>query len=42
MVIILVGNKTDLRDKQEVSSMEAKKFAKNEGIFFEETSALAN
>ena len=42
VVIVLVGNKVDLRDYQVVSTADAKKWAKNEGIYFEETSALTN
>ena len=42
MVIMLVGNKTDLKDRQAVSTSEGKKLAKEEGLLFEETSALTN
>lgn len=35
VVIVLVGNKVDLRDYQVVSTADAKKWAKNEGIYFE-------
>ena len=35
VVIVLVGNKLDLRDYQVVSTADAKKWAKNEGIYFE-------
>jgi len=38
-LIILIGNKTDLADKREVSTEEGEKFAKQNGIFFMETSA---
>jgi len=38
-LIILIGNKTDLGDKREVSTEEGERFAKENGIFFMETSA---
>lgn len=38
--VILVGNKCDLDDKREVSYEEALSFSKEEGILFNETSAL--
>ena len=37
--IILIGNKTDLEDKREVTFQEGEEFAKNNGLFFLETSA---
>ena len=40
ILIILVGNKTDLEDKREVSTDKNKKKAKQYGIAFCETSAL--
>ena len=40
ILIILVGNKTDLEDKREVSTDEGEKKAKQYGIAFCETSAL--
>ncbi|KAK4772467.1 hypothetical protein SAY86_014242 [Trapa natans] len=40
IVIILVGNKTDLGDQRAVSTEDAKEFAEKEGLFFLETSAL--
>ena len=38
--VMLVGNKSDLRHKREVSLEEAKQFADDNGLFFIETSAL--
>lgn len=38
-VFILVGNKTDLEHKREVSQEEAKRFAADNGLYFIETSA---
>ena len=38
--MLLVGNKSDLEDKREVSFEEAQEFAKNKGMEFIETSAL--
>ncbi|KAJ8765738.1 hypothetical protein K2173_014860 [Erythroxylum novogranatense] len=40
IVIILIGNKTDLEDERAVSTEDAKEFAQKEGLFFLETSAL--
>lgn len=40
IVIMLVGNKTDLADQRAVSTEDAKEFAQKEGLFFLETSAL--
>ncbi|CAL0304719.1 unnamed protein product [Lupinus luteus] len=40
VVIILVGNKSDLKDVREVSIAEGKALAEEEGLFFMETSAL--
>ena len=40
MVIVIVGNKADLRSIQVVSTTEGKSLAKELGCFFEETSAL--
>ncbi|KAD7478470.1 hypothetical protein E3N88_01606 [Mikania micrantha] len=40
IVIILVGNKSDLEDQRVVSTEDAKEFAQTEGLFFLETSAL--
>ncbi|KAJ4966823.1 hypothetical protein NE237_018672 [Protea cynaroides] len=40
IVIILIGNKTDLEDQRAVSTEDAKEFAEKEGLFFLETSAL--
>ena len=37
--IILIGNKIDLEDKREVTFQEGEEFAKNNGLFFLETSA---
>lgn len=39
-VVLLVGNKSDLRYDREVSEEEGKQFAKEKGLFFIETSAL--
>ena len=38
--IILVGNKADLKDKREVTFMEASRFAQENDIMFAETSAV--
>ena len=38
-VILLVGNKTDLEDKREVSKEEGKKFSSENRMYFMETSA---
>lgn len=40
IVIILIGNKTDLEDQRAVPTEDAKEFAEKEGLFFLETSAL--
>ncbi|CAN8236829.1 unnamed protein product [Cochlearia groenlandica] len=40
IVIILVGNKSDLEDQRAISTEDAKEFAEKEGLFFLETSAL--
>ncbi|WOK97040.1 ras-related protein RABA5a-like [Canna indica] len=40
VVIILVGNKTDLKDEREVNTEEGKALAEAHGLFFIETSAL--
>ncbi|RKO83165.1 ras-related protein rab-4B-like protein, partial [Blyttiomyces helicus] len=40
VVIVLVGNKLDMEDHREVSFLEANQFAQDEGLMFEETSAL--
>ncbi|RAL46456.1 hypothetical protein DM860_004735 [Cuscuta australis] len=40
IVIILVGNKTDLEGQRAVPTEDAKEFAEKEGLFFLETSAL--
>eukprot|EP00250_Pteridium_aquilinum_P004436 c14648_g1_i1 orf=385-1050(+) len=40
IVIMLVGNKTDLGTLRAVSTEDAKEFAEKEGLFFLETSAL--
>ncbi|OIW01569.1 hypothetical protein TanjilG_09393 [Lupinus angustifolius] len=40
VAIILVGNKSDLKDVREVSIAEGKALAKEEGLIFTETSAL--
>lgn len=40
IVIILVGNKSDLEDQRAISIEDAKEFAEKEGLFFLETSAL--
>jgi len=39
-VVMLVGNKADLRHLRAVSTEEAKEFAEKENIYFMETSAL--
>jgi len=39
MVIILVGNKSDLDSKRQVSTEEGERFAKENGLIFMETSA---
>lgn len=40
VVIILVGNKTDLKDAREVGTAEGKALAEAQGLFLIETSAL--
>lgn len=40
LVIILVGNKTDLESDRDVSTEDAKEYAEKENLFFIETSAL--
>ncbi|WOK97639.1 ras-related protein Rab11D-like [Canna indica] len=40
IVIMLVGNKTDLEDQRAVTTEDAKEFAQKENVFFLETSAL--
>ncbi|KAL5982266.1 Ras-related protein RABA4a [Asimina triloba] len=40
IVIMLVGNKSDLEDQRAVPSEDAKEFSEKEGLFFLETSAL--
>ena len=43
VVITLIGNKIDLEfSERQVTSNEANKFAKNEGLLFFETSAKEN
>lgn len=42
MVIVLVGNKTDLNHSREVDEDEGKTLAETEGLCFMETSALKN
>ncbi|KAK4280704.1 hypothetical protein QN277_012290 [Acacia crassicarpa] len=42
MVVILVGNKSDLSDSRQVEEEEGKKLAEAEGLCFMETSALQN
>jgi Ras-related protein Rab-6A len=42
VVIILVGNKTDLTDRRQVSTEEGEEKAKDLGVLFIETSAKAN
>ncbi|WCJ42064.1 hypothetical protein M5689_022892 [Euphorbia peplus] len=42
MVVVLVGNKSDLTNSREVDEDEGKKFAEMEGLCFTETSALEN
>ena len=39
IVIMLVGNKCDLKDHREVSTEEAKEFAESRSLMFYETSA---
>lgn len=40
IVIILIGNKSDLEEQRAVPTEDAKEFAQKEGLFFLETSAL--
>ncbi|RWW14087.1 hypothetical protein BHE74_00008928 [Ensete ventricosum] len=40
IVIMLVGNKTDLEDQRAVTTEDAREFAQKENLFFLETSAL--
>jgi Ras-related protein Rab-11A len=40
IVIILIGNKSDLEDQQAVPTEDVNEFAQKEGLFFLETSAL--
>ena len=40
ILIYLIGNKSDLEDKRQVSQEEAKKFAEENDLVFYETSAL--
>ncbi|KAH9626311.1 hypothetical protein KSS87_012855 [Heliosperma pusillum] len=40
IVIMLIGNKSDLEDDRAVATEDAKEFAEKEGLFFLETSAL--
>jgi len=40
IIIMLVGNKTDLKQNREVSSEEAKRFAQKSNLLYIETSAL--
>ncbi|KAF5198722.1 Ras-related protein rab-11a [Thalictrum thalictroides] len=42
MVIVLVGNKFDLKEKREVSEEEGRKLAEKEEVCFIETSAMEN
>jgi len=42
VVIMLVGNKTDLSDRRQVSSEEGESKASEEGVMFIETSAKGN
>lgn len=42
IVIMLVGNKKDLRHMRQIQTEEAKEFCKSERLFFIETSALAD
>lgn len=39
MIIVLVGNKTDLNDKREVTTAQGEEEAKKNGLMFIETSA---
>jgi len=40
LVVLLVGNKSDLEDRREVSFEEAEQYAESQGMAFIETSAL--
>lgn len=40
VVIVIVGNKSDLKSEQVVTTAEGKRLAKELGCFFEETSAI--
>ena len=42
ILIFLIGNKNDLKDKREIMEEEGSNFAKKEGIFFKEVSAKDN
>ncbi|KFK41807.1 hypothetical protein AALP_AA2G174400 [Arabis alpina] len=42
IVVVLVGNKSDLRQSREVEEDEGKTLAESEGLYFLETSALEN
>ena len=42
MVVVLVGNKSDLSESREIEEEEGKEFAEKEGLCFIETSALHN
>ncbi|XWS48253.1 hypothetical protein CRYUN_Cryun13aG0058700 [Craigia yunnanensis] len=42
MVVVLIGNKSDLAQSRKVSEEEGKNLAETEGLFFMETSALEN
>ena len=41
VIIVLVGNKTDLNDKREVTTQQGEEEAKKNGLMFIETSAKA-
>ncbi|XVF50457.1 hypothetical protein PTKIN_Ptkin04bG0102500 [Pterospermum kingtungense] len=42
MVVVLVGNKSDLSQSRQVNEEEGRNLAETEGLFFMETSALEN
>lgn len=42
MVVVLVGNKSDLNQSRQVDEEEGRNLAEAEGLFFMETSALQN